>query len=61
MPVPATRTRQGLIALLVARRVKAERERRRMAAEARAGHDPDALKAAEEARRKQKRSGWFRR
>lgn len=60
MPVPATRTRQGLIALLVARRVKAERERRRLLAEARAAHDPKALKAAEAAKRKERRSGWFR-
>lgn len=54
-------TRHGLIALLVARRVKAERERRRLAAEARAAHDPKAAGAAAEAERSQRRSGWFRR
>lgn len=61
MPVPAPRARHGLIALLVARRVKAERERRRLLAEARAAHDPKAAEQAENAGRKQRRSGWFRR
>jgi hypothetical protein len=51
------RTRLGLIALLAARRVKAEKIRRQRAA---AAKTPDELTAAEVADRKTKRSGWFR-
>jgi secreted protein with Ig-like and vWFA domain len=61
MSSAAPRSRQGLIALLVARRVKAERERRRLLAEAKAQHDAEAAQAAQDAGKKAKRSGWFRR
>jgi hypothetical protein len=60
MTSSAPRTRPGLIALLVARRVKAERERRRLLAEARTKDDAAAAQAASEAGKKAKRSGWFR-
>lgn len=61
MSSAAPRTREGLIALLVARRVKGERERRRLLAEAKAKHDAEKTEAAREAGKKAKRSGWFRR
>jgi len=61
MSSAAPRTRPGLIALLVARRVTAERERRRQLAEARATSDAEAVEAAREAGKTAKRSGWFRR
>ena len=49
--------RHGLIALLAARRIKAEKLRRQKAAQA---DTPQEAKAAAEAKRKTKRSGWFR-
>lgn len=49
--------RHGLIALLVARRVKAEKARRALAAQAKTA---DEAKAAALAEKKTKRSGWFR-
>lgn len=49
--------RSGLIALLVARRVKAEKARRALAAQAKTA---DEAKAAAEAKKASKRSGWFR-
>ena len=49
--------RHGLIALLVARRVKAEKARRALAAHAKSA---DEAKAAAVAETKSKRSGWFR-
>lgn len=61
MSSAAPRTREGLIALLVSRRVKGERERRRLLAKAKAEHDADALEAAQVAGKKARRSGWFRR
>ena len=61
MSSAAPRTRPGLIGLLVARRVKAERERRRLLAEAKAKHDAEALEVAQDAGKTAKRSGWFRR
>lgn len=61
MSSAAPRTRPGLIALLVARRVKGERERRRLVAEASAKRDAEALETAQAAGKTAKRSGWFRR
>lgn len=61
MSSAAPRTRPGLIALLVARRVKGERERRRLLAEAKAHHDQETSAATQAAAQKTKRSGWFRR
>jgi hypothetical protein len=49
--------RHGLIALLVSRRVKAERARRARLAEARTAEE---ARAAEEAGKKARRTGWFR-
>lgn len=49
--------RHGLIALLAARRIKAEKARRELAAKAKT---PDEVEAAAEAKTKTKRSGWFR-
>ncbi|RZJ41120.1 MAG: hypothetical protein EON87_16755 [Brevundimonas sp.] len=61
MSSAAPRTRPGLIALLVARRVKGERERRRLMAEAKAHHSKDAAEAARELAQATRRSGWLRR
>ena len=49
--------RHGLIALLVARRVKAEKARRELAAKAKT---PEEAEAAAEAKKATKGSGWFR-
>ncbi|MBN8528340.1 hypothetical protein [Brevundimonas sp.] len=49
--------RHGLIALLAARRVKAEKARRALAAKARTPEEREAAAAAE---KQTKRSGWFR-
>ena len=49
--------RSGLIALLVARRVKAEKARRALEANARTAKE---AAAAKDAKVKEKRSGWFR-
>ena len=49
--------RHGLIALLAARRIKAEKLRRQKAAQA---DTPQEAQAAAEAKAKTKRSGWFR-
>lgn len=49
--------RHGLIALLAARRIKAEKLRRQKAAQA---DTPQEAQAAVEAKTKTKRSGWFR-
>ena len=54
----APHTRQGLIALIAMRRIKAETLRRQKLAEAKAGAETEAL---EDAGLKAKRSGWFRR
>ena len=54
----APRTRQGLIALIAMRRIKAEKMRRAKLAEARAPADAEA---PVEAVRKPKKTGWFRR
>jgi hypothetical protein len=54
----APHTREGLIALIAMRRIKAEKLRREKLAGAKPG---DEAKALEEAGRKEKRSGWFRR
>ena len=49
--------RHGLIALLAARRIKAEKLRRQKAAQA---DTPQEAQAAAETKTKTKRSGWFR-
>ena len=49
--------RHGLIALLAARRVKAEKSRRALAAKA---HTPEEREAAALAEKQTRRSGWFR-
>lgn len=51
-------SRAGLIALIAARRIKAEKLRRLKAAEDRS---PQARKALAEDRKKERQSGWFRR
>ncbi len=51
-------SREGLIALMAMRRIKAEKLRREKLAEAKT---PEAVKALEEAKKKERRSGWFRR
>jgi hypothetical protein len=51
-------SREGLIALIAMRRIKAEKLRREKLAEATSAKDAKAL---QEAGRKEKRSGWFRR
>ena len=61
MSSAAPRTRPGLIGLLVARRVKAERERRRQLAQANAHRDAEAAETARDAGKTAKRAGWFRR
>ena len=50
-------SREGLIALMAMRRIKAEKLRREKLAEA---TTPEQLKALEEATKKARRSGWFR-
>ena len=50
------RTRLGLIALLAARRVQAEKIRRIKTAEA---QSPQEIEAVERADKKTRRSGWF--
>lgn len=52
------KSREGLIALIAARRIKAEKIRRERLAEADTAKEVQAL---EKAGRKEKRSGWFRR
>jgi hypothetical protein len=54
----APHTREGLIALIAMRRIKAEKIRRQKLAEA---NTPGEAKALEQAGRKETRSGWFRR
>lgn len=51
------KARAGLIALLASRRIKAEKLRREKLAKA---TTPDEVKALEEAKKKERRSGWFR-
>ena len=51
------KSREGLIALIAMRRIKAEKLRREKMAEAK---NPDEVKALEEAKKKERRSGWFR-
>lgn len=53
----APHTRQGLIALIAMRRIKAEKMRRAKLAAAR---NPAETEALAEAGRKQKKTGWFR-
>ncbi len=50
-------SREGLIALLAMRRIKAEKLRREKLAKA---TTPEEVKALEEAKKKERRSGWFR-
>ena len=50
-------SREGLIALMAMRRIKAEKLRREKLAEA---TTPEEVKALEEAKKKERRSGWFR-
>ncbi|MFN3559503.1 MAG: hypothetical protein ACK4UQ_09470 [Brevundimonas sp.] len=54
----APHTRQGLIALIAMRRIKAETMRRAKLAAASTPADAEALVEAD---RKQKKTGWFRR
>ena len=54
----APHTRQGLIALIAMRRIKAEKMRRAKLA---AANTPADAEAMTEADRKQKKTGWFRR
>lgn len=51
------KARAGLIALLASRRIQAEKLRRQKLAEAKT---PEEVKALEEAKKKERRSGWFR-
>lgn len=50
-------SREGLIALVAMRRIKAEKLRREKLA---AAKSPDEVKTLEEAKKKERRSGWFR-
>lgn len=50
-------SREGLIALVAMRRIKAEKLRREKLA---AAKNPDDVKVLEEAKKKERRSGWFR-
>lgn len=50
-------SREGLIALIAMRRIKAEKLRREKLAEAKT---PDEAKALAAAKKKERRSGWFR-
>ena len=54
-------TRQGLIALMVARRVMAEKKRRQALAQARAKGDADKAETLRKDAETSRRSGWFRR
>jgi len=51
------KSREGLIALIAMRRIKAEKLRREKLA---AAKSPEEVKALEEAGKKERRSGWFR-
>lgn len=51
------KARAGLIALLASRRIMAEKVRREKLAQA---TTPDEVKALEEAKKRERRSGWFR-
>jgi len=51
------KARAGLIALIASRRIVAEKARREKLAKA---TTPDEVKALEEAKKKERRSGWFR-
>lgn len=51
------KARAGLIALLASRRIMAEKVRREKLAQA---TTPDEVKALDEAKKRERRSGWFR-
>lgn len=50
-------SREGLIALIAMRRIKAEKLRREKLAQA---HTPEQVEALKDAKKKERRSGWFR-